>query len=462
MKKHLLLSCLVFSFSGAVWASENLIDLNAQKELSITIYNQDRALVQDERNAALSTGVQDIAFQSVSDQLIAESALMIGKDISVLEQNFNYDMLSYYSMMNKSVGDIVTVEQTNPATGAIASQKATLMAFDGGSAILKVGDQIKSLGQNERISFSKIPDNLRAKPTLVVKIDSKLAGDQTLNLRYLTRGLSWDANYIAQLSDDETQMDLNGFITLNNRSGIPYKNAKVNLVAGDVNTVARYVAPRAMMAKGMAMETGMLDNAMPASEALGDFHLYSLPQTTDVLSNQTKQVALLSKQGVKVQKVYEYRNVIPTQGEVKNVKPNIFMTFENEKENALGIPLPKGVMRFYKNNSSGASLFVGEDTIDHTPNKQQVRLKMGQAFDIFVNAKQTERVKLSEKSYRATYEVTINNGSEKMSTVTIYQSFPTTYRMVSETIASTKETANMHKWVIPVLANSEKTFTYTI
>ncbi len=241
--------------------SAETIGVDAQKNLDITIYNENRALVNDTRAADLTKGKNAIAFADVSSQIMPESALLQGKDIELMEQNFNYDLLSESSLLEKAVGSTVTVEYINPATGAIKQNQAELLAVNGISPILKINGKIETQYPG-RVIFNKVPDNLLAKPTLIMDVQSKSAQSQDLELSYLTRGLSWKADYVAELNDAENKMNLNGLVTLNNNSGVDYKNANLKLVAGDVNIVQNYVQPRMM--KSMALMESAADMATGA------------------------------------------------------------------------------------------------------------------------------------------------------------------------------------------------------
>lgn len=462
MKKYLFLSVTGLMAALAARADETVLDQTARTRLNVTIYNENRALIQDERTATLGDGLQNIAFSGVSDQMIPESALLTGDDVAVKEQNFNYDVLSYQTLLSKSVDTTVTLEDTNPATGKVTRRTAKLLAYNGGKPILQIGDKIEASYPGQ-ILFNAIPKNLRAKPTLVVTVAAQKAGTRPLKLSYLSTGLSWQADYVAQISADETHMTLNGYVTLNNRSGVSYENAALSLVAGDVNIV-RTPTPRMRQYKtadAAVMENSVMAMGM-APESLGDYHLYTLPGKTDILSQQTKQVALLSAENVRIDKTYEFENVIPFSGEVKNLKPGIFVTFRNEKDNQLGLALPKGTIRLYQNAATGASLFIGENTINHTGNKETVRLYTGQAFDISADAKQTEYTRLGKDAYQATYQMTLRNGSEKPVSVLIIQTFPKSFEILSESVAGVEKTATTRAWTIPLTANAEQTLTYTV
>lgn len=463
MKTSFILTTLV-SATLPVLAMAKMIGTDAQTNLDITIYNEDRALVNDTREVTFNAGKNAIAFADVSSQIMPQSALLQGQDIRLLEQNFNYDLLSENSLLEKAVGTTVTVEYINPATGAVSTQTAELLAVNGVNPILKINGKIESQYPG-RVIFNKVPENLWAKPTLVMDVESKADQTGTVDLSYLTRGLSWKADYVAELNKDETQMKLTGLVTLTNNSGTNYKNAHLQLVAGDVNIVQEYVQPRArmLMKNAAVMEAVTMDSAAGVS-TLSDFYLYTLPRQTDILSNQTKQVALLNGDHIQVKKTYEFNNSLDmtyTQ-EIKKVKPDVYVSFKNTSENGLGKALPKGIIRLYKADRAGKMLFVGEDSINHTANLEEVRLRMGTSFDIFAKGKRTEYNKLAAKTYEAAYEITFTNGSENPANVELYQHIPGTWKILSESNPHTKENSNRVKWTIEIPAGGETVFTYKV
>lgn len=461
MKKHLFLStAILFFFSGTAF-TETQIAPSARKNLSVTIYNENRALVRDERTALLKKGMQQIAFSGVSDQMIPESALLTGDKIEVIEQNFNYDVLSYHTLLEKSVGSFVTLEKTNSATGNTTKQKAKLLSYQNNQPVLQIGNFIEANPKGQ-ILFNTVPKNLRDRPTLVIHVKTEQETEKNLTLRYLTTGLAWQADYVAQLSSDEKSMTLNGYVTLNNQSGTSFEKADLTLVAGDINILRTpSVRTRLYKATDAMMETASMTNGI-SPESLGDYHLYTLPEKTDLLPRQTKQVALLSVNDIKIEKTYEFNNVIPFSGSSENLKPSIFIRFKNEKENHLGVPLPKGTIRLYQNDTMGRALFVGENTIPHTGNKETLRLYTGQAFDISADARQTEYIRLGKEAYQASYRMTLKNGSDKPIEVQVLQTFPKSFEIVSETVASTSKTADTRVWTIPLTADAEQTLSYTV
>lgn len=451
----------IISASFSAFAAEEKIGLDKRKDLSVAIYNSNLALVKDKRSVDLSSGINDLAFIDVSAQIRPETALLQGKGIKVLEQNFNFDLLSPASLLEKYIGRQIKVISTNPATGIEKTEDAIVLSTEGGT-VLKIGNRIET-GFVGRYIFPDIPANLRDRPTLVLKLFSKAKNTTDIELGYLTKGLSWKADYVAELNEKEDALRLNAWVTLTNTSGVSYDNATVQLIAGTVNQVVPQV--RGMyMAKNVAFaEAASMDAVGGAKEeSFMDYHLYTLNDRTSVLSNQTKQVALLSSPQVLLTKEYRLDNPFAIYNKLKareyqSRNPSVFLKFNNNEKSGLGIPLPAGVFRVYKADSSQKLLFVGEDSLRHTPKNEDVKIKLGEAFDVTVKAKNVGYQQYSDKSYEASFEVLVKNAKESDAVVSLYQNLPNGWKILSENINSSKENANQVLWQVKVPKNGEKT-----
>ena len=390
-----LLSLGAFAVENTNNLDESRSTLNDQQNVAVTIYNSDLALVKDTRKVKLKTGLNALALRDVSAQIRPETALLRSINapgsLTLLEQNFDFDLLTPVKLLEKYVGKTVSLVKTNPATGVETTEQATVLSANNG-VVLKVGNRIETGVPLARIVYDDVPANLRDRPTLVTQINNKGAADQTVELSYLTGGLGWKADYVAELNAKEDMLDLSGWVTLTNTSGASYKNAKLQLVAGDVNRVQ----PQRRELIKNKMDKEMVDAAASmAEEGLLEYHLYTMDRLTTIAENQTKQVALLSASGVPVHKDlvlqgadYYYQSQY---GEIgTKMKVGVFVQFENKEASKLGMPLPKGVLRVYKKDSQGNAQFVGEDNIDHTPKNETVRLKLGEAFDVTADKKQTD------------------------------------------------------------------------
>jgi hypothetical protein len=445
--------------------TEHRSTLNDQKSVAVTIYNSNLALIKDVRNVKLNKGLNAIAMRDVSAKIRPETALLRSLNapdsLSLLEQNFDYDLLSPAKMLEKYVGKTVTIVKTNPATGAETSEKATVLSANNG-IVLKYGSRIET-GLPGRIVYDDVPENLRDRPTLITQVNNKGVQNQTVELSYLTGGLGWKADYVAELNAKEDRLDLSGWVTLSNASGASYKNAKLQLVAGDVNQVQDRMRP---MAKRMRGDVMMAESAAQMSEeGLLEYHLYRLDRPTTIAENQTKQVALLSASNIPTKKSlllrgadYYYRSQYGAIG--SKMKVDVYVEFDNKEAAKLGMPLPKGVMRVYKKDSQGNAQFVGEDAIDHTPKNETVRLKLGSAFDVTADKKQTDFKKTSDREYKTAFEITLKNAKKETVTVTVQEPIGGDWKILSESAPHTKINSHLAQWQIRVPAEGKVKLTY--
>ncbi len=465
-----LISC---TFTSSAFAADEIRStLKEQQSVAVTIYNGDLALVKDQRKVKLQNGLNDLALRDVSAQIRPETALLRSTShsgsFSTLEQNFDFDLLTPEKLLEKYVGKNVLVVKTHPTTGAETSEQATVLSANNG-VVLKIGNRIET-GIPGRIVYADVPANLRDRPTLVTKLHNKTAAEQTIELSYLTGGLDWKADYVAELSPKEDSLDLSGWVTLTNTSGATYNNAKLQLVAGDVNRVQQYVRP---MVKAMRAEVMMADASAPmAEESLLEYHLYTLDRPTTIAENQTKQVALLSASSVPARKElllrgadYYYSSSYGDLGQ--KMKVSVFVEFDNKEATKMGMPLPKGTMRVYKKDSQGNAQFVGEDHIDHTPKNETIRLKLGEAFDVTADKKQTDfktlpRPSKGNSAFESAYEVVLKNAKKEKITVTIQEPIPADWKILSESHTSTKASSNTATWKIDIPAEGKTTLSYRV
>ncbi len=471
-----IIAALFASASGAIAAESDEIrsTLNDQQAVAVTIYNSDLALVKDQRKVKLKTGLTNLALRDVSAQIRPETALLRSLSdpgsISVLEQNFDFDLLTPGKLLEKYVGKSVGVIKTHPTTGAETLEQATVLSANNG-VVLKMGNRIET-GNPGRIVYDDVPANLRDRPTLVTKLNNSAASDQTVELSYLTGGLGWKADYVAELNSKENAIDLSGWVTLTNTSGTSYNNAKLQLVAGDVNRVQREFV---RVSKANARQMGVMPEpvaAPMAEESLLEYHLYTLDRPTTIAESQTKQVALLSGSGIPARKElvlygrdYYYWSSYGDLGQ--KMKVSAFVEFENKETSKLGMPLPKGVIRVYKKDSAGTAQFVGEDQIDHTPKNEKVRLKLGESFDVTADKKQTAFERLpgpskGVKLFESAYEIVLKNAKKEAVNVTVQEPIPGDWKILKESHSSTRATGHTAVWKIDVPSEGKTTLTYRV
>ena len=442
-----------------------------QQEVAVTIYNEDLALVRDQRKVTLQQGENHLALREVSAGIRPETALLrsLGDagGVRVIEQNFDFDLLTPQKLLEKYIGRTVQVVRVHPQTGEDSFETAEVLAASDG-VVLKIGDRIET-GVPGRLVYPDVPADLRDRPTLVLQLHSDKSGEQQLELAYLTSGLSWRADYVAQLSEDDRKLDLSGWVTLTNLSGTSYRSARLQLVAGDVNQVRQAIP----MARDFMMEKGMVAASAPMQEeSLFEYHLYTLGRPTTLRENQTKQVSLLSAAGVPVEREYllqggdyYYRGQYDNLGE--KLKIGVFLELANREDMGLGMPLPKGIVRVYKKDRQGNAQFIGEDSIDHTPKNETVRLKLGDAFDVTANRKQTDFQKLGGSGrydyvFESAYGIELKNAKTEAVTVKVVEPMPGDWEILSESHPHQKETAGTASWRIKVPAEGSATLTYRV
>lgn len=447
---------------------EQRIDDAAQEALAVTIYNDNLALVKDLRRLTLTQGENRLAWRNCSARIRPETALLSetsgALQVSLLEQNFDFDLLTPKSLLKKYLGRQVQVIRANDA-GERTSEEATVLATNKG-VILRYADRIET-GLIGHLAFADLPADLRDQPTLVLHLEAARAGSGTFELSYLTGGLSWRADYVADLSADGQLMDLNAWVTLTNRSGVAYRQARVQLVAGEVNQVE--LDSGDYLCEGPMPPCPM--DAPPEEESLDEYHLYTLQRPTDILNNQTKQVALLSAPRVPLTRElvvrgnpYFYRAKSSDGWEKLPVASTLRFT---NRDGSLGVPLPKGVVRVYAKDSRGNAQFIGEDRIDHTPKHETVTLRLGESFDVTVRRKQTEFNKLSgtgryNYAFEAAFMMELKNAKPDPVTVRVVEAIPGDWKMVLESEPHTKEASNLASWQVTIPAEGAVTLTWRV
>ena len=435
-----------------------------RKAVSITVYNQNFGLVREVRELkALGKGKLELEFRDVAANIQPETVSI--KPVSagglrVLEQNYRYDLLTPQTLLEKYVGKRVRAYRYHEQTGKEDAADADLLSVEGGP-VLRLNNEI-TFGYPGRLAFPRVPDNLIAKPTLVWLVESA-AAKQTVEVTYLTQNLNWSADYVLVLDDSEKKGDLNGWVTLVNQSGASYENAELKLVAGDVNRVQ---PPQKQVSYVLESHAARAPAPQFQEQALFEYHLYSLQRPTNVLQNEQKQVSLLSadinvnKKLIFFGQQYWFR---AQYGQVvSNQKLGVYLDIQNSEQNHLGIPLPKGTLRVYKADKSGAKQFVGEDSIDHTPRDEKLRVKLGEAFDVVGERKQTEWNKLGTCVSESAWEIEIRNHKDSAIEVEDYEPIFGDWTMVSSSQPSQKKDATTFTFTIKVPARGSSKLNYKV
>src|SRR5277367_5340196 len=455
MRKRLLVGWLL-------WLPLTSPIMAADRILSVTIYAGDLALVQDRRDIEVKSGRQRLEFQDVSAQIRPETASLTASDISIVEQNFDFDLLTPAKLMEKAVGHEITIVRVNPATGAETREQAEVLATNGG-VVLKIGQRIEVLrddGLPVRVIFDKVPDNLRAHPTLSVTVIGGRAGTRPATLSYLTPGLGWRADYVALYNESDSKIDVQGWVTLTNSSGVTYDNAQTLLVAGTpaqidgrsrpVNTY-RSPPPRASLEEA-GTESG-------SRERLGDYYLYPLAERTTIANLQTKQVSFLDVHDVPAEHGYEFRNRWLGTAETPQSAKSVY-SFSTSAHAGLGDQLPAGILRFYLRDKRGDPQFIGESRIDHTPMGSTLSLATGDAFDVKVRAVVEKRTRMNTFDWQSDMRYDLTNALPRPVTVKLLQEgLWGDSRIKAESQKSTRRSAETAEWAVTVPANGKTSLT---
>lgn len=434
---------------------------NAQGDLSITIYNNDVALVQDIRTLSIGNGRVRQDFPEVSAQIRPETVSLTVADASIVEQNFDYDLLSPSSLMEKAVGATITLVRTNPATGAETRERARVLAVNGG-VVLDIGGRIEVLrddGLPVRAVFDRVPESLRARPTLSVTLASTQSRTRPATLSYLTGGLRWNADYVALFDDKTSKIDVQGWVTLQNSSGTTFTNAKTLLVAGDVGSSdgsdGYMPQPRRITRAGLGTESA-------SREQLGDFYLYPLAERTTIADKQTKQVSFLDVKGVTASSGYRFENGWLASADQARSAQSV-LSFANSGAGGLGDALPAGTVRVYVRDARGQPQFTGENTIGHTPQGSTIALPTGDAFDVKVQPVVAVRMRINANRWRTQMRYRLTNARARGVTVELVQNGLdwSDTRIVEENRKSERRDAGTAVWEVPVPPNGEAVVTAT-
>lgn len=436
-----------------------------QKSVSITIYNDNLGLVKDVRTLSLSPGLTALTFEGVAARIDPTSVSISSVDhpdqLGILEQNFEYDLISPAKLMEKYLGQTVELitsfelKEKRVAAKLLGIHQGLVYEINGKIAIDPPG----------RVVLPELPEGLISKPSLVWLLDSGRA-DHTVEASYLTEGIGWKANYVAVLDEDDARMDLSGWVTIDNRSGAAYQNASLKLVAGDVNRVAppqvKRMEEEAYLRRAMA--------AMPAfqEESFFEYHLYTLQRPATIKDNQTKQLSLLKASDIKAHKSFLYSpstsyffSSMPAPDKGKKV--GVFIDVENKKQNHLGLPLPKGIVRVYKKDRSGDLQFVGEDWIDHTPEDEKIRVKLGEAFDVVADRVQTSfKVVKTGRLYESAFQISIRNHKPEDIVVSVVERLQGDWKIINKSHEFEKESSSRVRFDVPVPKKGAVDLTYTV
>jgi hypothetical protein len=451
-------------------SSDVTTTLDDQTELAITVYNSDLALVRDVRNLQLAQGAGNLRFMdiaaTVNPATVHFRSLTEPAKVSVLEQNYEYDLLEPDKLLRKYVGRDVTLMRTRQENGSTRQEevKARLLSYNN-APVWKIGDEIVTGIGADHIRFPELPDTLYSRPTLIWTVDNEGAPRHRVEASYLATKLSWNADYVLTVARDDKAADLNGWVTLTNGSGTAFRNAKLQLVAGDLHRVQQQIGR--MMDAMKARSAPAAQEAM-AQESFSEYHLYTLGRKTTINNNQTKQVSMLEGEGVPVLKrfvvdgqSYYYQNFQHPGAPIKDLVA-VYYQLKNEQKTGLGIPMPAGNVRVYQEDSKGGVQFVGEDRIDHTPKDETINLRIGNAFDVACERNQVDFQKIAPNVYEFEYAITLRNHKATPISVEVNEPIGGTWKMVRSSHEWTKTAAWAAQFKVPVAPDATSVLKYRV
>jgi hypothetical protein len=428
-----------------------LVYANDRKSVSVTVYNQNLGVIKDVRTFDIQSGESIISLTDVA-QLIDPTSVLIKLDGSVLEQNYQYDLVSLDKILKKYIDKKIELISKS---GEMLEGK--LLSSYGSQVVIEKDDggllMIPNVNEY-RFSVGSLPDGLKTKPTLVWKIDSEKSGRQDVEVTYQTRGMNWHAEYVALLNEDDSALDLNSWVSVENNSGTTYNNAKLKLIAGDVNLISNQPG---VYVNGLRREmTAKADmDEQFAEKEFFEYHIYNLQRPTTIANNETKQISLFDAANVNAEKKFYYRSGSYYGANGKG-KVSVIVEFKNSKEDGLGVPMPKGKVRVYKSDGDAVE-FVGEDFIDHTPRKESIKLKIGEAFDLVVEEKQTENKKISDRVFDRSWEINLKNRKSEDVVINVEKSLGFGWTVQSSNCEYEKKDAQTITFKVPVKSDDETT-----
>lgn len=463
------------AMSETVLAQATSTSTGAQRNsVAVTVYNDGRGLVREERTLDLGVGVNEVRFMDVAEQIQAPTvrvAPVEGAPFSVLEQNYEFDLLTPQKLLDKFVGQTVTLVQQKLSNNSTVDEavEAKLLSTNSGN-VWEIGGKIVVNPSYQRIVFPNVPANLIAKPTLVWQIQAGQAGKRRIEASYITSGMQWNADYVLALDAAEEKAGLQGWVTVNNNSGATFTDAKLKLVAGDVH--------KAQTSEMDAMKMQRFEGRVAAAaapqfqeEGLFEYHLYTLERPSTIKNAQTKQIQLLQSEGIRVEKDFilnggQHYFQSVWSGPPSKEKIQVFIRFKNaETTPGLGQPLPKGVVRVFKKDRSGSPQLIGEDNIDHTPRNEEIKLELGNAFDIVAERRQTDFQVIASRpnnTFESAHEIKIRNQKDVPVTVQVMEPIGGEWTMVKTSHPNTKPSAFQAQWNVPVPAGGETVLTYRV
>jgi hypothetical protein len=464
MLKRLTVFALLMTFAiETATAAPVAITRDDQKGVMVTIYNGNLGLVKDTREIRLDAGLTEVQFADVAAQIDPTTVLLKSltdpPGLRILEQNYEYDLLTTAKLMEKYVGKKVRLYQANGTF-----QLATLLSTNG--PVYEINGQIH-MGHPGQVVLPALPENLVSKPTLVWRLSNARSAVQKVEASYLTGGITWKADYVVVVDAADARSDLMGWVTIDNKSGATYGNAALKLVAGDVHRAKDLVSPRTALARAAEAPAAASANRDFREETFFEYHLYTLDGRTTIKDNQTKQLSLMAAANVPVDKHFIYYGAADYYRTsygmpMSKQKVGVYLELKNSKDKGLGLPLPKGRMRVYKADASGSQQLIGEDWIDHTPKDEKIKIKMGDAFDVVGERVQRDWKKIGGGVYEIEWDVKVRNHKKEAITVDVVEPMPGDWEVIRATHPHQKVEAFTARWSLPVPKDGETKLSYRV
>ncbi|MGA9768618.1 MAG: DUF4139 domain-containing protein [Blastocatellia bacterium] len=471
-----LISSLMLGSGASSFANASSNELTStpeeQKSVAITIYNVNLGLVRDRRDLTVPRGESALKFEGVAQQInpatVHIKSLTAPGDLSVVEQNYEYDLLSPQKLLDKYVGKKITLvlRSYENQTEKLTPTEATLLANNSG-AVWQIGDHIVINPSNiAEIRFPQLPESLIANPTLVWLLANERATAQSVEASYLTGGINWRSDYVVLVNSDETRADVTGWVTIENNSGAEYRNAELKLVAGDVHRAENRQMYESKMRADVARNAAREEQFK--EESFFEYHLYTLQRRTTIKNAQTKQISLLDAKGAGANKQFiiygqpYYYHGYNNPGEPIKEKIGVYIELLNSAKNGLGQPLPAGIVRLYKADSAGGQQFIGEDRIDHTPKDETVKVKVGDAFDIVGERKMMDYKVIGSNVYEYSYQIVIRNHKKEPVNIVVNEPIGGDWEMLTSNHKWEKTAAFAARFNVPVAADGSVTLSYRV
>jgi hypothetical protein len=441
----LLVSVLILGTSGLVSGA-------VARDVRVTVYNSDIGVVKDARAAGLERGVNHLSMDDIASRIDPTSVrIKIGGrgQVDILEQNFEYDLMSPERLLRKYLEE--TIDITTEDAGRY---KGTLLGFDSRNFVLALDEGGVAVVARDKITDIVLPPGdkgLIVKPTLFWTVNSSREMSAQMEVAYITEGMNWHAEYVATLGERDDTMGLASWVSIDNQSGATYPGATLKLVAGEIHRVAERGIPR----PEMAMEMAPAKTARMEERAFFEYHMYALDGTTTIRDKEVKQIQLFPETDVTTEKQYNFDHT-------KGARVRVVMRFENSEDAGVGMPLPEGKIRVFKADVDGSLEFLGEDRIEHTPKDEEVKIYVGDAFDISVERNRTDFSKVSDRIVIETFEIELANHKEDDVTVKVSEHIYGDWDIRKSSHSYDKIRADIAEFSVPVQADERTVLTYTV